>query len=81
MWWWWDGLDGCKVKRVCVKAGGKKENPLYVGDATIHVTSGDEGDKKVDFFALLYIVKKERIVYNIEILFWIKNVYKYEEFC
>lgn len=28
---------------------------------------------KVDFFALLYIVKKERIMY-IEILFWIKNM-------
>lgn len=35
---------------------------------------------KVDFFALLYIVKKERIMY-IEILFWIKNVYNYKEFC
>lgn len=36
---------------------------------------------KVDFFALLYIVKKERIMY-IEILFWIKkNVYNDKEFC
>lgn len=36
---------------------------------------------KGDFFALLYIVKKERIMY-IEILFWIKNsVYNDEKFC
>lgn len=36
---------------------------------------------KADFFALLYIVKKESIMY-IEILFWIKNsVYNDKKFC